>query len=74
MNNEWQFVGVVFDSESDSSLSYQEKATAIIYESAAENGTALSNEGVARVNTVITNGVTIDPVAIPISANVTEGD
>lgn len=74
MNNEWQFVGVVFDSESDSSLSYQEKATAIIYESAAENGTALSNEGVARVNTVIKNGVTIDPVAIPISANVTEGD
>lgn len=74
MDNEWGFMGVVFDSESDSSLSYQEKAVAIIYESAAENGTALSDEGIARVNAVITNGVTIDPVTIPFAVNVTEGD
>ncbi len=81
-NNKFSCWGIVynldFDDADDREGDYDEVLLRIItkriYRETAENGTALSDEGVARVNTVITNGVTIDPVTIPFAVNVTEGD
>ena len=68
-NNKFSCWGIVYnldfddadDKKGDSDEVILRLLTKRIYRETVEGGTALSDEGVARVNTVITNGVTIDP-------------
>ncbi len=83
-DQEWKRWGVVtdlddetygyYDSTEEKNKKLMRNVTRMLYSTTVEEGTALSDEGVARVNAIITNGVTIDPVTIPFAANVTEGD